>query len=182
MHDLDTATGTHTCSQRSCFLTVRVAVLCIIAAASALAADERSPAARSPPSAATPGLTAKEFENVPGVIFARALADVPGKNLVVVALDFLPEPPQQTKIAPQCPGHRHPGSTYVYVTKGAVRLGIAGKPVQIVHAGESFFEPPHALHTVAENASATEPASAIAVLILPAGAPILTPEAKCGTP
>ena len=61
---------------------------------------------------------------------------------------------------------------YVYVTKGAVRFGIEGQPIQLVHAGESFFEPAGALHTVAENASATEPASAIAVLIVPDGAPL----------
>jgi quercetin dioxygenase-like cupin family protein len=53
-------------------------------------------------------------------------------------------------------------------------LGIEGQPVQLVHAGESFFEPLGALHTVAENASAKKPASAIAVLIVPDGAPILT--------
>jgi quercetin dioxygenase-like cupin family protein len=53
-------------------------------------------------------------------------------------------------------------------------LGIARQPVQLVHAGESFFEPLGAPHTIAENASATKPASAIAVLIVPDGVPILT--------
>jgi hypothetical protein len=43
-----------------------------------------------------------------------------------------------------------------------------------IHDGESFFEPLGALHTIAENASATKPASAIAVLIVPDGARILT--------
>jgi quercetin dioxygenase-like cupin family protein len=58
------------------------------------------------------------------------------------------------------------------LTKGTVRFGIEGRPVQLVHAGESFFEPAGAVHTVAENASATEPASAIVVLIVPDGAPL----------
>jgi quercetin dioxygenase-like cupin family protein len=118
---------------------------------------------------------AKELAKQPGVIFARELADVPGKNLVVSRLEFPPRSPQQSKAPKQYIGHRHPGSTYVYVIKGAVRLGIEGQPVQVVHAGESFFEPVGALHTVAENASASEPATAIAVLIVPDGAPILTP-------
>ena len=83
--------------------------------------------------------------------------------------------PEQSKAPQRYIGHRHPGSVYVYVTKGAVRLGIEGQPVQVVHAGQSFFEPVGALHTIAESASATEPASAIAVLIVPDGAPILTP-------
>jgi quercetin dioxygenase-like cupin family protein len=118
---------------------------------------------------------AKELAKQPGVIFARELADVPGKNMVVVKLEFPPKPPQAPQAPQQYIGHRHPGSTYVYVIKGAVRLGIDGQPVQVVHAGESFFEPVGALHTVAENASTTEPASAIAVLVVPDGAPILTP-------
>jgi quercetin dioxygenase-like cupin family protein len=118
---------------------------------------------------------AKELAKQPGVIFARELADVPGKNMVVVKLDFPPTPPKASTAPRQYIGHRHPGSTYVYVLKGVVRLGVDGQPVQVVHAGESFFEPVGALHTVAENASTTEPASAIAVLIVPDGAPILTP-------
>jgi quercetin dioxygenase-like cupin family protein len=81
---------------------------------------------------------------------------------------------------PKSPGHfmahRHPGSVFVYVTKGTVRLGIEGQPVKLVHAGETFFEPPGALHAVGENASATEPAAAIAVMIVPDGAPLVTPE------
>jgi len=122
----------------------------------------------------TPGLTVQELAKLPGVIFARPLSDVPGKNLVVVALKFGPKDPSR----PPAPAHRHPGSVYVYVTQGVARLGVAGQPVQIVHTGESFFEPPGALHTVAESASTTEPASAIAVLIAPEGAPLLTMEPK----
>jgi quercetin dioxygenase-like cupin family protein len=120
----------------------------------------------------TPGLSAKELAQLPGVIFARPLSDVPGKNLVVVALKFGPKDPSR----PPGPGHRHPGSVYVYVTQGVARLGVEGQPVQIVHAGESFFETPGALHTIAESASATEPVSAIAVMIVPEGAALLTME------
>jgi len=102
------------------------------------------------------------------VLFDSPLADVPGKHLVVVNLEWDPKSGQHNI------PHRHPGSVYVYVTKGAAKLGIEGQPVRVVHAGESFFEPPGALHTVAESASATEPAAAIAVLIVPDGAPLLT--------
>ena len=63
---------------------------------------------------------------------------------------------------------------YVHVTHGAVRLGIEGQPAQVVQAGGSFFEPPGAHHIINENASATEPARAIAVMIVPDGAPLVT--------
>jgi len=131
-------------------------------------------------SATTAGLSVPQLARLPHVIFAHELEDVPGRNLVVVALDFPPVAATAAP-APLCTGHRHPGSVYVYVTKGSVRLGVAGQPVQVVKAGQSFYEEAGALHTVAENASATEPAAAIAVLVLPRGAPILTPE-KCAQP
>lgn len=127
-------------------------VACVVAASLALADD-----------------TPSKHQHAPGTLFSAPLADVPGKHLVVVALDWDPESGQHST------PHRHPGSVYVYVTKGAVKLGIEGQPVRVVHTGESFFEPVGAVHTVAESASATEPASAIAVMIVPDGAPLLTP-------
>ena len=125
------------------------------------------------PTAMTSGLSVKELARVPGVIFARELLDVPGKNLVVVKLEIPPKSAQP----PASPdmGHRHPGSVYVYVTKGTVRFGIQGQAVQVVHAGESAFEPVGAVHTILENTSTNKPATVIAVLIVPDGAPILTP-------
>ena len=102
-------------------------------------------------------------------LLSTELPDVAGKRLVVVPLKLMPPTGRPN------PGHRHPGSVYVYVTQGVARLGVAGQPVQVVHAGESFFEAPGALHNVAESASATEPALAIAVMIVPDGAPLVLP-------
>ena len=107
----------------------------------------------------------------PTELFRTALPDAPGKQLVVVALTIAPKQANQ----PASPGHRHPGSVYVYVTEGTARFGIEGQPVKEVKTGESFFEPPGALHTVMESASATEGAKAIAVMIVPDGAPLTLP-------
>jgi quercetin dioxygenase-like cupin family protein len=112
-------------------------------------------------------------------LFSAPLVDVPGKELVVVEVNLPPKAAASTtNSGPR--GHRHPGSVYVYVTHGALRLGLEGQPVQVVSAGGSFFEPPGALHTVIESASSTEPARAIAVMIVPDGAPLVTvdPEAR----
>ncbi len=141
-------------------LRVLVALLCVASAWLALPGDGK---AREP--ATQPA----------GILFAAPLADAPGKQLTVVALEFPPKPEH-----PFMP-HHHPGSVYVYVTRGTVRLGIEDQPVREVHAGESFFEPVGAHHTVGENASATEPASAIAVMIVPDGAPLLTADAQKGS-
>lgn len=99
-----------------------------------------------------------------GVLFTTPLANLPGQRLTSVLLHF---PPGQ-KLTP----HRHPGAAYVYVLKGAVRLGVEGQPVQVVHAGESFFEPPGALHVIGESDSPTQTAEALAVIVAPDGAPL----------
>jgi quercetin dioxygenase-like cupin family protein len=153
-------------------LSACAATLCVIAAAPA-AADDQKPA---PPhaSAMGQGWTVEQLAQRPGILFAHKLKDVPGKDLVVVQLDFSPHAPGKSTPA-RCTAHRHPGSVWVYVTKGTARLGIAGEPVQVVQTGQSFYEHKGAIHTVAESASATEPASAIAVMIVPDGAPLLTP-------
>jgi quercetin dioxygenase-like cupin family protein len=131
------------------------------------------------PDYTTRGLSAAQLARLPGVTYARPLLDLPERNLVVVHLTF---PPKRGALpsSQACPGHRHPGPATVRVTRGALRLGLAGQPVQIVRAGGIFYEPANSLHTVAESASSVEPAAAVALLVLPKGAPILIPDDKCG--
>ena len=65
--------------------------------------------------------------------------------------------------------HRHPAGAYVYVIDGSVVFGIDdGEPV-VLRAGESFYEPPGALHSVSRNASDDAPASLIAFFVLDEG-------------
>ena len=122
-----------------------VLTLATSAAAIATSASAQAPATNTPPRAGGPT-----------ELFRTALADAPGNQ-------------------PASPGHRHPGSVYVYVTEGTARLGVEGEPVKEVKTGESFFEAPGALHNVMESASATAGAKAIAVMIVPDGAPLTLP-------
>jgi len=65
--------------------------------------------------------------------------------------------------------HRHPAGAYVYVIDGSVVFEIDdGDPV-VLKAGESFYEPPGALHSVSRNASEDLPASLIAFFVLGEG-------------
>jgi hypothetical protein len=57
-----------------------------------------------------------------------------------------------------------------------VRLAIEGQPVQVIQTGGSFFEPAGAHHIIAESASTTDSARAIAVMIVPEGQPLVTPD------
>jgi quercetin dioxygenase-like cupin family protein len=65
--------------------------------------------------------------------------------------------------------HRHPAGAYVYVMEGSVIFAVDdGEPV-VLKAGESFYEPPGALHSVSRNASRELPASMIAFFVLADG-------------
>ena len=137
---------------------MRVACAMTLTVAVATAGAQQSAPARTPPK----------------TLFSAPLADAPGKSLVVVELNYAPNPGSPSTAEHHGRGHHHPGSVYVYVTQGAVRLGVEGQPVQVVKAGESFFETVGAHHIINENASATEPARAIATMIVPDGAPLTT--------
>jgi len=62
--------------------------------------------------------------------------------------------------------HRHPARAYVYVTDGSVEFVVGDGEPTVLKAGESFYEPPGALHSVSRNASGDEPASLIAFFVL----------------
>ena len=65
--------------------------------------------------------------------------------------------------------HRHPAGAYVYVIDGSVMFGLDDREPVVLKAGESFYEPPGALHSVSRNASQELPASLIAFFVLDEG-------------
>jgi quercetin dioxygenase-like cupin family protein len=65
--------------------------------------------------------------------------------------------------------HHHPAGAYVYVMDGSVLFGIDNREPILLQAGESFYEPPGALHSISRNASEDVPASIIAFFILADG-------------
>jgi quercetin dioxygenase-like cupin family protein len=65
--------------------------------------------------------------------------------------------------------HRHPAGAYVYVIDGSVMFGLGGRDPVVLKAGDSFYEPPGALHSVSRNASRDVPASFIAFFVLGEG-------------
>jgi quercetin dioxygenase-like cupin family protein len=97
-------------------------------------------------------------------VFEHALPNLPGKVLTAVVVEYAPG----GKSLP----HRHDASAsvFAYVLSGRIRSQVEGGEVAVYQAGQSWFEPPGAHHVISENASTTEPASLLAVLIADAGA------------
>jgi len=100
-------------------------------------------------------------------VAAHELPNLPGNRLTAFVVTYAP--------GARSARHHHAGSVWVYVMSGAVRSqNSATGPAEVYRVGESFFEPPGSEHVVAENASATEPASLLAVHIANDGAPLTT--------
>ena len=99
-------------------------------------------------------------------IGSYALPNVPGKRVTIVRVFYGPGGFTRA--------HRHAGSVTAYITKGEIRSQLAGGPVETFKVGQSFFEPPGAVHLVSANASNTEPAELIAVFVADEGAQLTT--------
>jgi quercetin dioxygenase-like cupin family protein len=99
-------------------------------------------------------------------IASHALPNVPGKRVTIVRVFYGPGGFTRA--------HRHAGSVSAYITKGEIRSQLAGGPVETFKVGQSFFEPPGAIHLVSANASNTEPAELIAVFVADEGAQLTT--------
>jgi quercetin dioxygenase-like cupin family protein len=65
--------------------------------------------------------------------------------------------------------HRHPAGAYVYIVEGSVLFGIDDDEPVVLNAGDSFYEPPGALHAISRNASDEVPASLLAFFVLGEG-------------
>jgi quercetin dioxygenase-like cupin family protein len=101
------------------------------------------------------------------LVRTEMLPNVPGKRITVTVVSYAP--------GQKSGSHHHPGSVVAYVLSGAIRSeNSATGPVKVYKAGESFFEPPGSHHLVSENASATEPASLLAVHVADDGAQLTT--------
>jgi quercetin dioxygenase-like cupin family protein len=71
--------------------------------------------------------------------------------------------------------HRHDAHVFVYVLEGRVHMQVEGGERMTLSRGETFYEAPGDVHTVSDNASATEPARILVYMIRTAGTPVSVP-------
>ena len=92
--------------------------------------------------------------------FEAAIPNIPGKSLIAVEVDYAP--------GAASPPHTHAKSAfiYAYVISGAIESKVNDGETRIYRAGESWSEPPGAIHSISRNASKTEPAKLLAVFVL----------------
>ena len=100
-------------------------------------------------------------------LFAIDLADYAGKEGRVIEVSYSP--------GAQDVVHRHDAHAFVYVLEGQIIMQLKGEPAVMLKVGQTFYERPTDVHPVGQNASNTEPARSVVVLLKGKGAPILTP-------
>jgi quercetin dioxygenase-like cupin family protein len=80
-------------------------------------------------------------------LLTQPLVDLPGRE---VRMSLLDRPPGASS-----PAHRHPGHhTFGYVIEGTYEFAINGESPRTLKAGDTFYEPPTALHSTSRNPSA----------------------------
>ena len=92
--------------------------------------------------------------------FEATIPNIPGKSLIALEVNYAPRGAS--------PPHTHAKSAfiYAYVISGAIESKVNDGETRVYRAGESWSEPPGAIHWISRNASKTEPAKLLAVFVL----------------
>ena len=100
-------------------------------------------------------------------LMLKELADIPGKEGLVITVDFAPGAADSV--------HRHDAHAFVYVLEGTITMQLKGAPAVTLQPGQVFYEGPHDVHLVGKNASDTRPAKILVVLVKNKGADAVLP-------
>src|SRR4051794_33577955 len=113
-------------------------------------------------SSAVPALASPEAVVTP--LVSKDLPDLRGKEGVMILVEY---PPGATD-----PIHRHNAHAFVYVLEGSIVMQLRDAAEVMLSPGQTYYEGPNDVHTVGRNASNTQPAKFVVVLIKNQGAPI----------
>ena len=115
---------------------------------------------------------------------AAAQAQASGQRTTDVITQAMPELGREMRIrlTERDPGnasapHRHPGHhTFGYVLEGTYEVKIDDGPVRQLKAGDSFYEPPGALHAVSRNPSPDNVLNYLIIQVVDLSKPTIVPE------
>jgi quercetin dioxygenase-like cupin family protein len=93
-----------------------------------------------------------------GQLLTQPLADLPGREVRISLLDREPG-------ASSAP-HHHPGHhTFGYVLEGTYEFAINSEPARLLKAGDTFYEPPGAVHSTSRNPSVDKRAKILVFMV-----------------
>ena len=100
-------------------------------------------------------------------LLTKELEDIAGKEALMITVEY---PPGGAD-----PVHRHDAHAFVYVLEGSIVMGVAGGAEVTLTPGQTFYEAPGDVHTVGRNASDTEPAKFLVLLVKDIGVEAVLP-------
>jgi quercetin dioxygenase-like cupin family protein len=106
-------------------------------------------------------------EDSVSVLMKQPLADMAGKVATVLTVAYAPGAASDP--------HVHPGSVFAYVLEGTVVTQLEGEQPMTYTKGQSWYELPKKPHMVSRNASATEPAKLLVLLLSQEGEALKVP-------
>jgi quercetin dioxygenase-like cupin family protein len=100
-------------------------------------------------------------------LMSKDLPEGPGREALMITVEHAPGGSSAI--------HRHNAHAFVYVLEGSVVMQLKGGQQVTLTPGQTFYEGPADVHVVDRNASATQPAKFLVLLIKDKGAPALVP-------
>ena len=110
-------------------------------------------------------LMAQEAKVTP--LMSEVLTDISGKEGLMITVEYAP--------GGSSPIHRHNAHAFVYVLEGSIVMQVKGGKEVTLTPGQTYYEGPNDIHVVSRNASNTEPAKFLVVLVKDKGAPVVVP-------
>lgn len=101
------------------------------------------------------------------VLMKQPLADMAGKVATMLTVAYAPGAASDP--------HVHPGSVFAYVLEGTVVTQLEGEQPVTYTKGQSWYESPKKPHMVSRNASMTEPAKLLVLLLSQEGEALKLP-------
>jgi len=100
-------------------------------------------------------------------LMSKDLTENPGREVLMITVEHAPGGSSAI--------HRHNAHAFVYVLEGSVVMQLKGGQQVTLTQGQTFYEGPGDIHVVDRNASSTNPAKFLVLLIKNKGAPALVP-------
>src|SRR5690606_30073978 len=101
-------------------------------------------------------------------LMTKPLPEFPGKEAQMLLVEYLPGAVD--------PIHRNDAHAFVYVLEGTIVMLAKGDEQVTLTSGPTYYEGPANIPIVGRNASSTQRAKFLVVLVKNEGAPILTVE------
>ena len=102
-------------------------------------------------------------------IVSQPLPDVPGREVRMSVIERAP--------GGASPPHRHPGHhTFGYVIEGTYEFAIDRREPRLLKAGDTFYEPPGAIHSTSRNPSADQRVKLVVFMVAEQKNPSTVPE------